>query len=186
VEVVDENDIPCSPNCAGEIVVRPNEPYSMMIGYYKMPEVTLKAFRNMWFHTGDRGYKDENGWFFFLDRTKDSIRRRGENISSYEVERVINAHPGVAESAVIPVPSELGEDEVKAVVILKESMKVDPLELINFCEDRMAYFAIPRYIEFVKDLPRTPTQKVEKYKLKEAGLTEATWDREKSGYKLRR
>ena len=186
VDVVDENDNPCPPNVPGEIVVRPNEPYAMLTGYDKMPEATLNAFRNLWFHTGDRGYKDENGWFFFLDRMKDAIRRRGENISSYEVERVIDAYPGVAESAVIPVPSELGEDEVKAVVILKEDQAIEPLELIKFCEDRMAYFAIPRYIEFVDELPRTPTQKVEKYKLKEQGITESTWDREKIGYKLRR
>ncbi len=187
VEVVDGQDVVCAPGVPGEIVVRPREPYAMMAGYYKMPEETLNAVRNLWFHTGDRGVKDENGWFFFLDRMKDAIRRRGENVSSYEVERVINTHPGVAESAVVPVASELGEDEVKAVVVLKEGPEaLDPLELIRFCEERMAYFAVPRYIEYVEELPRTPTQKVEKYKLREAGVTASTWDRQKIGSSVRK
>jgi crotonobetaine/carnitine-CoA ligase len=186
VDVLDENDMPCPAGVPGEIVVRSREPYAMMSGYFKMPEATLAAFRNLWFHTGDRGVKDEKGWFFFLDRMKDAIRRRGENISSYEVERVINAHPKVAESAVIPVPSEVGEDEVKAVVILKEGETLDPAELVAFCEANMARFAVPRYVEYIPELPRTPTQKVEKYKLRNAGVTPSTWDREKAGYKLER
>jgi len=181
VDVFDGNDLSCPPNVPGEIVVRPNEPFAMMEGYDKMPEATLAAVRNLWFHTGDRGVKDENGWFFFLDRTKDAIRRRGENISSYEVERVINAHPKVAESAVVPVPSELGEDEVKAVVILKPGETLAPMELVRFCEERMAYFAVPRFLEYVAELPRTPTQKVEKYKLRNEGITPSTWDRKTDG-----
>jgi crotonobetaine/carnitine-CoA ligase len=186
VDIVDENDMPCPPGVSGEIVVRPREPYAMMSGYFKMPEATLSAFRNLWFHTGDRGVKDDKGWFFFQDRMKDAIRRRGENISSYEVERVINAHPKVAESAVIPVPSELGEDEVKAVVILKEGETLDPAELVSFCEKGMARFAVPRFVEYLSELPRTPTQKIEKYKLRKAGITTSTWDRDKAGYRLGR
>ncbi len=170
----------------GEVLVRSKEPYTMMLGYYKMPEETIRAFRNFWLHTGDRGYMDEEGWFYFVDRMKDTIRRRGENISSFEVERVVNKHPKVAESAVFAVRSEVGEDEVMASVVLTEGEKMEPEELIAFCEERMAYFAVPRYVEFREKLPKTPTQKIEKYKLKNDGVTRNTWDREKSGYKLKR
>lgn len=186
VDIVDENDMPRPPGVPGEIVVRSNEPYAIMIGYHKMPDETLEVFRNLWFHTGDRGVRDENGWFYFLDRMNDSIRRRGENISSYEVERVIDGHPKVSESAVVAVPSEFVEDEVKAFVVLKEGENLDPLDLIKYCEDRMQYFAVPRYVDYVKELPRTPTTKVEKYKLRERGNTPDTWDMEKSGYELKR
>ena len=184
--IADENDIELPPGKVGEILVRTKEPYSMMLGYYKMPEETNKALKNFWFHTGDHGYMDEDGLFFFKDRVKDVVRRRGENISSFEVEKVINKHPKVAESAVFAVPSELGEDEVMAVVVLREKETIKPEELIGFCEDRMAYFAVPRYIEFKQSLPRTPTEKIEKYKLRQEGVTKVTWDREKAGYKLKR
>jgi crotonobetaine/carnitine-CoA ligase len=183
--IADENDMEVPPGVPGEILIRTKEPYSMMLGYYKMSDETNKALQNFWFHSGDQGYMDKNGWFFFKDRMKDVVRRRGENISSFEVEKVINKHPMVAESAVFAVPSELGEDEVMAVVILKKGKRMIPEELIAFCEDKMAYFAVPRYVEFRSSLPRTPTEKVEKYKLKNQGLTEKTWDREKAGYKLK-
>jgi len=184
--IADENDMELPPGGVGEILVRTKEPYAMMLGYYKMPEETLKALRNFWFHTGDQGYMDKEGWFYFKDRTKDVVRRQGENISSFEVEKVINKHPKVAESAIFGVPSELGEDEVMAVVVLKEGEKLKPEELIAFCEDRIAYFAIPRYVEFRESLPRTPTEKVEKYRLKSEGVTENSWDRVKAGYELKR
>jgi crotonobetaine/carnitine-CoA ligase len=167
-------------------VVRGKEPYSQMDEYYKMPEATAKAFRNLWYHTGDFGYKDEDGYLYFVDRKKDALRRRGENISSFEVEKDINSHPKVLESAVFAVPSELGEDDVKAVVVLKKGVKMSPEELISFCEDRMAYFAVPRYVEISESLPKTATARVEKYKLREQGVTGDTWDREKAGYKLKR
>jgi len=187
VNIFDDNDNELPPGVTGEIVVRPNEPFIMMSGYYKMPEATLEAFRNLWFHTGDLGRRDEEGYFYFMERKKDAIRRRGENISAYEVEKVINSHPKVAESAAIAVPSaEFNEDEVKIVVVLKEGENLLPEELIAFCEERMAYFMIPRYVEFEENLPKTPTEKVEKYKLKEEGITIDTWDREKAGYKLKR
>jgi len=186
VKIFNDYDIECEPNTIGEIVVRPIEPYSMMDGYYNMPEATVKAFRNLWFHTGDFGYRDEDGYFYFVDRKKDAIRRRGENISSFEVEAVINSHPKVLESAVYAVPSELGEDEVMAAVVLKKGEKLSPEELVSFCNDRMAYFAVPRYIVFKDSLPKTPTARVEKYKLREEGVTKDTWDREKAGYKLKR
>ena len=158
----------------------------MFTGYYNKAEATVKAFRNLWFHTGDAGYFDEEGYMYFVDRIKDAIRRRGENISSFEVEAVIGSHPAVLEVAVIAVPSELGEDEVKAVVVLKEGTQLKPEELTANCEDRMAYFMVPRFIEFVEVIPKTPTDKVEKHKLRAAWATPNTWDREKTGYKLKR
>ena len=186
VEIHDENDNPCPPGVAGEIVCRPKEPYIMFSGYYGMPEATVESWKNLWFHTGDTGKMDEDGYFYFLDRKKDVVRRRGENISSYEVERVINDHPKVFESAVIGVPSELSEEEVLAVVIVKEGEELKPEELLDFCQDRMAYFAVPRFIRFVEELPKNTSQRVEKYKLRQEGITSGTWDRELVGYKVHR
>lgn len=186
VEIHDENDNPCPPGVAGEIVVRPKKPDILFSGYYGMPEATVETWRNLWFHTGDTGKMDDDGYFYFLDRKKDVVRRRGENISSYEVERVINDHPKVFESAVIGVPSELSEEEVMAVVIVKEGMDLQPEELLDFCQDRMAYFAVPRFIRFVEELPKNTSQRVEKYKLRQVGMTEDTWDRDRVGYEVRR
>jgi crotonobetaine/carnitine-CoA ligase len=123
---------------------------------------------------------------YFVDRIKDYIRRRAENISSFEVERSVNAHPKVSESAAIGVKSEQAEDEVKIVVVLKEGEKLSPEELLAFCEERMPYFAVPRYVEFVEKLPKTPTDRVQKNLLREMGLTSNTWDREKAGYKIKK
>ncbi len=185
VRIVDDCDRQLGPNQTGEIVMRACEPYSMMSGYYKMPEETLSAFRNLWFHTGDLGYVDEDGYLYFVGRKKEAIRRRGENISAFEVEKIVNQHPAVLESAAIPVPSELSEDDVKVVVVLKEGASLSPEALIGFCEQRMAYFMVPRFVEFRAELPKTPTQRVEKYKLVSGGGAE-TWDREKAGYELKR
>jgi crotonobetaine/carnitine-CoA ligase len=186
VILVDDDDMEVPVGDIGEIVVRPKKPYIMMSGYYNMPDKTLEAYRNLWFHTGDYAKKDEEGYFYFVDRKKDAIRRRGENISSFEVEKVINEHPKVLESAVFAVPSELGEDDVKANIVLKPGESLPPEDLIKHCNERMAYFAIPRYLEFVSELPKTPTNRVEKYRLREAGITENTWDREKAGVKIKR
>jgi crotonobetaine/carnitine-CoA ligase len=186
VRIVDEDDQMLEAGQIGEIVIRPGEPYTMMSGYYKMPDETLEAFRNLWFHTGDLGYKDSDGYLYFVGRKKEAIRRRGENISAFEVEKIINQHSNVLESAAIAVPSELSEDEVKVVVVLKEGERLSPEELVEFCSQRMAYFMVTRFIEFRESLPKTPTQRVEKYKLQSEGNTSATWDREKTGYKLRR
>ena len=185
-KLVDDEDNEVTVGQTGEIIVRPKAPFIMMSEYYKMPEKTLESYRNLWFHTGDWARKDEEGYFYFVDRKKDALRRRGENISSFEVEKVINSNPKVLESAVFAVPSELGEDEVKANVVLKPGETLPPEELIKYCSDRMAYFAVPRYLEFVADLPKTPTARVEKYRLREAGITENTWDREKAGIKVNR
>ncbi|WP_458413485.1 AMP-binding protein [Schinkia sp. CFF1] len=186
VEIHDEDGNPCPPGVAGEIVARPKQPNIMFSGYYGMPEATVDVWRNLWFHTGDTGRMDEDGYFYFIDRKKDVVRRRGENISSYEVERVINDHPKVFESAVIGVPSELSEEEVLAIIIVKEGKQLQPEELLDFCQDRMAHFAVPRFIRFVKELPKNTSQRVEKYKLRQEGISADTWDRELVGYKVRR
>jgi crotonobetaine/carnitine-CoA ligase len=185
VRVVDDEDMEVGVGEVGEIIVRPKEPHIMMTEYYRMPDETLEVFRNLWFHTGDYAKKDEDGFFYFVDRKKDAIRRRGENISSFEVEKVINSHPQVLECAVFAVPSDLGEDEVKVNVVLKRNQTLPPGRLIEFCKERMAYFAVPRYVEYVTDLPKTPTNRIEKYRLRELGITENTWDREKAGIKIR-
>ncbi len=129
---------------------------------------------------------DEDGYVQFLDRMKDAIRRRGENISSFEVEQVIVAHPAVENVAVFPVQSELAEDEVMAAIILKQGATVSAAELLDFCQPRMSYFSVPRFVDFVEMLPLTENGKVQKFKLIAAGVSDATWDREKAGYTLLR
>jgi Acyl-CoA synthetases (AMP-forming)/AMP-acid ligases II len=186
VRVLREDGFPAEHGEAGEICIRPHYPGTMMSGYIGMPEKTLETMGDFWFHTGDRGVMDKNGYLFFLDRIKDAIRRRGENISSFEVERVLNACPHVAESAVIPVPSELAEDEVKAVVVLKEPGSMSEEDLFRYAMDSMPYFMVPRYIEFRDSLPRTPTMKIKKTDLRAEGITNATWDCERAGLKITR
>lgn len=186
VKIVDDNGMAVGPHTVGELLVRPNKPYSMLLEYYKMPEKTFEAWRDMWFHTGDYLYYDEEGYFYFLDRKKDALRRRGENISSYEVEKVVNSHPAVLESAAVAVKSEVGEDEVMICLTLKPGHTLTPEELIRYCGERMAYFMVPSYVRFMDQFPKTPTEKVEKSKLRDEGVTSDTWDREKAGYKLKR
>lgn len=178
VRIVDDHDNECPIGVAGEITVRPKLPYVMMTEYYNMPAETNAAFRNLWFHTGDRGRVDEDGYMYFVDRKKDAMRRRGENISSYEIESVINRHPAVLECAVIAVPSPLGEDDLRAVVIPKPDESVTHRELWEFFEKNMPRFWIPRYIEFRAALPKTPNQKILKYQLREEGVVGDCVDRE--------
>jgi crotonobetaine/carnitine-CoA ligase len=179
-----DNDVP--PGAPGEIVFRPKEPFTMMLEYYKMPDKTLETYRNLWFHTGDLARCDEDGYFYFIDRKKDSLRRRGENISSFEIERVINTHPKVLESAAVGVKAEMPEDEVKICVVLKPGETLTPEELIAYAAERMPYFAVPRFVEFMDSLPKTPAERVQKYLLKQAGITPNTWDREKAGIEIKR
>ncbi len=186
VRLVDDNGAEVGPDTAGELLIRPLKPYCMLLEYYKMPEKTVEACRDMWFHTGDYLYYDQEGFFHFVDRKKDAIRRRGENISSYEVEKVINSHPAVRESAAVAVKSELGEDEVMVCLSCREGKQVTPFDLIAYCEEHMAYFMIPRYLRIMQELPKTPTQRVKKYELRDQGVTTDTWDRERAGYKLKR
>jgi crotonobetaine/carnitine-CoA ligase len=142
-----------------------------------LPDKTVEAWRNLWFHTGDRVVRDADGAFRFVDRIKDAIRRRGENISSYEVEQVLHSHPAVAGVAVFPVRSALAEDEVMAALVLRDGMRAGPDELARHCEARLPHFAIPRYIDIVAELPRTENGKVQKYRLRERGVTASTWER---------
>jgi crotonobetaine/carnitine-CoA ligase len=186
IKLVDDEDNEVPIGEPGEILFRPREPFTMMLEYYNMPEKTLESFRNLWFHTGDLAKRDADGYFYFVDRKKDALRRRGENISSFEVERAINSHPSVLESAAVAVPSEVGEDEVKICVVLKSGATLLPEELIEYCDSRMPYFAVPRFVEFMESLPKTPTDRIEKYKLKQAGITANTWDREKAGVQVTR
>jgi crotonobetaine/carnitine-CoA ligase len=178
--VVDEQDRPVPDGTAGELVLRHDEPFAFADGYWAMPEQTVKAWRNLWFHTGDRVVREPDGWYRFLDRAKDAIRRRGENISSWEVEQVLLEHPAVQSAAVYPVPSELGEDEVMAAIVLETGARLAPEELVEHCRPRLAYFALPRYLEFVDELPLTENGKVRKQVLRARGVTDATWHREAS------
>jgi crotonobetaine/carnitine-CoA ligase len=180
VRLVDELDADVPVGEVGEIAVRPHEPFSMMSEYYRQPEATAKAFRNLWFHTGDLARCDTDGYHYFVDRAKDSIRRRGENISSWEIETVLAKHADVADCAAFAVPSELTEDEVMVTVVAKPGHELEVEELLRFCADRMPPYMVPRYVDVVAELPRTPTGKIEKFRLRERGPTEATWDRERA------
>jgi crotonobetaine/carnitine-CoA ligase len=185
--IVDDADRDLPPGEIGELLLRPRDPEERWVEYYKESEATQEKIRGGWFRTGDLAYRDEEGWFFFVSRKKDVIRRRGENISALEVEIVILSHPKVLECACFGVPSELGEEDVMVSVVSKPGMSLSPQELISFCEGKMAYFMIPRYVEFVESLPKTPTERVEKYKLKATRPNENTWDREKNGvFKLQK
>jgi crotonobetaine/carnitine-CoA ligase len=186
IKLVDDYDNEVPIGEPGEIIFRPKEPYTMMLEYYNMPIKTLEAYNNLWFHTGDLAKRDDDGYYYFVDRKKDSLRRRGENISSFEVERAINMHPKILESAAVAVTSELAEDEVKICVVLKPGETLSPKELIEHAADRIPYFAVPRYVEFLKSLPKTPTERVQKFQLRLAGITEKTWDRERAGIEIKR
>jgi crotonobetaine/carnitine-CoA ligase len=188
IRIADDDDFELPPGHTGEILVRPNMPWLYAQGYYNMPEATARTYRNLWFHTGDRGYLDEDGYIHFVDRKKDAIRRRGENISSFEVEQIVLKHDAVLEVAAFPVTSEHSEDEVMVSVVLREGKKLSEKELIEHCQQNMAYFMVPRFVEFVTELPKTMTEKVEKYKLKEAAekRLSSIWDREKAGIVVKR
>lgn len=178
VRLVDEYDQEVPVGTPGELVVRTEEPHAFAAGYFGMPQATADSLRNAWFHTGDVFRMDEAGRYYFIDRSKDALRRRGELISSFEVERQIIEHPAVADAAVVGVPSEWGEQEVKAVLVLKQGATLEPADLIKFLEPRMARFMLPRYIEFIGELPRTQTQKVRKDVLRSSGAGADIWDRE--------
>ncbi|MDR7127312.1 ATP-dependent acyl-CoA ligase [Pseudotabrizicola sp. 4114] len=184
--IVDDADNPVPDGEAGELVLRATEPFSMSLGYFGMPEKTVESWRNLWLHTGDRMVRSEDGYYRFIDRMKDAIRRRGENISSYEVEQVLALHPDIAEVVVYPVASDLAEDEVMAAIVLHDKAHPDHEAIIRHCEGKMSYFAIPRYLEFRQDLPKTSNGKVQKFKLREEGISAHTWDREAAGVQVRR
>ena len=185
VRVVDEHDYDVGPNTLGELIVRTSAPWTLNLGYYGMPEASNQAWRNGWFHTGDGFVYDEDGYWYFVDRLKDTIRRRGENISSFEVEQQVNQHPAVAESAAVAVPSEVSEDEIKVFVVPAPGQDVDPREMIEFLAPRMPRYMVPRYVEVVAELPKTMgTLRIKKGELRAAALTPGTWDREAAGVVL--
>ncbi|HWU39980.1 MAG TPA: hypothetical protein VN203_20205, partial [Candidatus Acidoferrum sp.] len=164
------------PGTVGEIVVRPKKPFIMFNGYYRMPEETLKDFRNLWFHTGDLGKVDGEGYFYFCGRKKESIRRGGEEITPYEIEKVLMDHPAVAEAAAVGVPDPILGEEIKVYVVLRGGERAEPRELIATCREKLPTFMIPRYLEFVSALPKTASEKVQKGSLKSRGIGSA-WDR---------
>jgi len=185
VQLFDSMDRKVPQGKVGEIVLRPKQPHTIFEGYYKMPEKTLEAFRNLWWHTGDLAYQDEDGYFFFVGRDKDMIRRGDENISALEVEKVVESHPGVMECAAVAAYSEVWGEEVKLVIVCNEGSKIDPADIIAFCDERMAYFMVPRYIEFVASIPRTGgSGRPVKEQLKK--ITDKTWDRVREGVKIKR
>jgi crotonobetaine/carnitine-CoA ligase len=184
VRIVDDNDSELPPGVPGEVIARPLRPHVMFEGFYRQPEATVKIFRNMWYHSGDIGKFDEDGFFHFVDRKKDYLRRGGENISMFELERTFLQHPEVSEVAAHAVPSKLMEDDVKITLLLKSGARLTEQELCQWSLDRVPYYAVPRYIEFRSELPKTPTGKIEKFLLREQGCTPQTWDREAAGMKI--
>jgi crotonobetaine/carnitine-CoA ligase len=172
-----DTDLPVADGEIGEILVRPKVPYTTFLEYYGMPEETARAWRNLWYHTGDSARQDEAGYFYFVDRTSDRIRRRGENIASHDIEAVLNSHPDVAEAAAVGVPAAEGEDEVKVFVVTLTDSDIEPNSLIDHCQRHLPYFALPRYIERVTELPKTPSGKLQKKELRARGLTGNEWDR---------
>jgi len=175
VRVADEDDDEAAIGELGELQVRPRRPGVMLREYWARPAATIEATRNLWFHTGDRARMDAEGFFYYADRLKDSIRRRGENVSSYDVESVVNAYAGVVESAAYGVPSELGEDDVMVAVVW--SSEPDVAGLVEHCAARLADFAVPRYLRAVDELPKTASQRVQKFRLREEGVVAGTVDR---------
>lgn len=178
VKLVDDDGAEVGTDIPGELLIRPLQDNSMMLEYYNIPEKTVEAWQNLWFHTGDYLQKDSDGYYYFVDRKKDALRRRGENISSFEVEQGVNAHAAVLESAAVAVSSELGEDEVMICAVLNDGQQLTARALIAHCEKQMAYFMVPRYVRFMESLPKTPTERVQKFRLREAGVTADTFDKE--------
>ncbi|MCX5907161.1 MAG: AMP-binding protein [Deltaproteobacteria bacterium] len=176
LKVVDDqvNELPVGR--VGEIVVRPRKPFIMFLGYYKMPEETLQCYGNLWFHTGDLGQVDGDGYFYFCGRKKESIRRGGENITPYEIEKVLTDHPAVVEAAAVGVPDPILGEEIKVYVVLKEGASVEPADLVARCGEKLPKFMVPRYVEFVSILPKTASEKIQKMALKSRGIG-SSWDR---------
>jgi carnitine-CoA ligase len=187
IRIVDDQDHQVPLGEVGELIVRADRPWVQSQGYLGNPEATVRAARNGWIHTGDALRVDDDGYYYFHDRYKDGLRRRGENISSFEVEREVLAYPDVAEAACVAHPGEFGgDDEVKVFVVAVPGATIDFAALLKFLVDRMTYFMVPRYFELLDELPKTPTQRVQKYELRQRGNTAVTWDREAEGYRIGR
>jgi crotonobetaine/carnitine-CoA ligase len=181
VMIFDDNDCPVDPGVVGHIVCRPKFPNVMFEGYWNRPEATALAWRNLWMHTGDLGKLDEQGWLFFVDRSKDYLRYKGENVSSFEVESVFMGHEAIAEAAVHAVSGRNAEDQIKLTAVLKAGSTILERELCLWAINKLPYFAVPKYFEFRSELPRNPAGRVLKYKLRDEGVTADTWDREEAG-----
>jgi crotonobetaine/carnitine-CoA ligase len=186
VRVFDDDDNEQPDGAEGEIVVRPKRPHVMFEGYWGRPEVTVETSRNWWYHTGDIGRIDKEGYLYFVDRKADYLRRRGENISSFEVESVLMSHGAFVDVAVHAVPSQLTEDDLKVTAVLKSDNQLTADELFHWCVDQLPYFALPRYIEFRTELPRSPVGRILKRELREEGVTSDTWDAEAAGVSYER
>ena len=179
-KLVDDDNNPVPQGEIGELITKVTDKKTGGVEYYKNPEASQKKIRKEWLHSGDLFYADKDGYLYFVDRKTDSMRRRGENISSFEVENIVEKHPAVAECAAFGVPSELGEDDVMIWVKPREGVELDLKDLIRHCADNMAYFMVPQYIDLVEDIPRTGTFRVQKTNMKKQGVTDRTWDREKA------
>jgi crotonobetaine/carnitine-CoA ligase len=186
VKLFDDDDVEVPTGEVGEIVVRPKVPDAIYQGYWRKPEATLEAWRNVWHHTGDFGKADEEGFITFVDRKKDALRRRGENVSSLQIEAAITTHPKVAEAAIHAVPSPMTEDDIKACLVLVSGESTTPEELFAFFKERLPYFSMPRYVEILEELPKTATLRVQKHLLRERGVTDATWDLDALGLMVAR
>lgn len=185
LRVVDENDIDVPDGDTGELIIRSHRPWALMKGYYKNPLATVEAMRNGWFHTGDAFRRAPDGTFFFVDRLKDIIRRRGENISSFALENEVVAHPSVRECAALAVPSEHSEDDVMIVVTPVAGQSINISELLAFLADHLPRYMVPRYVRVMDDLPKTANGKLQKHALRREGVTDCTYDRDKAGAGLR-
>jgi crotonobetaine/carnitine-CoA ligase len=186
VSILDDDGVALPADEPGEICLRPRRPGVMFDGYYNNPRATVEAFRDCWFHTGDIGRMSADHLLTFVDRKADYVRRRGENVSTYEVEQVILKFDGVAEVAVHAVPSELAEDEIKACIITTPGATLDPAILLDFCADQMPYYAVPRFLEVVETLPKSPIGRVQKFELRKRGITPTTWDALAEGHIVKR
>lgn len=182
--IVDANDVEVPQGMIGELVLRADLPWAISAAYHGDADATARAWRNGWFHTGDAFRVDADGDLQFVDRIKDAIRRRGENISSYEVETEVTAHPLVADCAAVAIPSEHGEDDVMIVVEPVDGAAPDPAELLDFLRARMPHYMVPRYIRIMERMPRTPTEKIQKHVLRAEGVTGNCWDRERAGVRI--
>jgi crotonobetaine/carnitine-CoA ligase len=186
VALLDDDDRQVSPGVVGEICVRPREPLAMFSGYWRKPEATVEAFRTLWHHTGDYGRADRDGFIYFVDRKKDAVRRRGENVSTQELEAAIVMHPSIAEVAAHAVPSEATDDDIKVCLVLAEGKTVVPAELFDFFKEHLPYFAVPRYVEIVAELPKNALARVMKHELRKRPMTDAVWDLEALGFTVAR
>lgn len=176
IELFDDEDNPVQPGTAGELCFRPKQPFVTMQGYWRKPEATVEAWRNLWFHSGDFVRRHADGGFEYIGRKKDAIRRRGENVSAWEVEQAVTTHPDVREAAAIGVPSEVGEEDVAVLVVPRPGADLEPAALREFVSTDLARFAVPRYIEFVDELPKTPSERIAKGEVRRRGLTASAWD----------